>query len=222
VETFVCSICHRHVVGYGNNPQPVNDGRCCDGCCVDIVVPARLRCLSHDTRNKERIPPKRELGLPDGRCRWEHDDGGARANGVNRDGGCVPRAIAVATGRPYLEVLEALSTRTARYVKRYPRSWLARWITRSRNGSGYDPAQGSYPQIYGPYLRSLGWQYTAVEKGRMRLRADELPPGRLVVNVHRHLVAVIDGVIRDTYDSGQAGRRPVIGYYAATVKAGTN
>jgi hypothetical protein len=46
------------------------------------------------------------------------------------------------------------------------------------------------------------------------LRADELPPGRLIVLVHRHLVAVIDGVIHDTYNSGGKGHRPVRGYYA--------
>jgi hypothetical protein len=38
---------------------------------------------------------------------------------------------------------------------------------------------------------------------------------RLIVHVHRHLVAVIDGVIHDTHDSGGAGRRPVVGYWRA-------
>jgi hypothetical protein len=33
--------------------------------------------------------------------------------------------------------------------------------------------------------------------------------------VHRHLVAVIDGVIHDTHNSGAAGCRPVIGYWRA-------
>jgi hypothetical protein len=50
---------------------------------------------------------------------------------------------------------------------------------------------------------------------RARTRADELPSGRLVVEVHRHLVAVIDGVIHDTWYCAGAGRRPVSGYYTA-------
>lgn len=33
---------------------------------------------------------------------------------------------------------------------------------------------------------------------KVRLRADELPPGRLIVKVSRHLVAVIDSAIHDT------------------------
>jgi len=55
----------------------------------------------------------------------------------------------------------------------------------------------------------------------MRLRADELPSGRLVVRVNRHFAAVIDGVIRDTFDSGGAGRRPVLGYYTSSQPRGT-
>jgi hypothetical protein len=51
------------------------------------------------------------------------------------------------------------------------------------------------------------------------LRADELPPGRLIVEVHRHLVAVIDGLVHDTYNSGGAGRRPVKAFYISPVEA---
>jgi hypothetical protein len=115
---------------------------------------------------------------------------------------------------PYREVLDALTVATARYVKRFPRSWIARWIKRSRHGRGWDPAEGSYDKIYGAYLKSIGWQYTPVE-GRLHLRADEVPLGRVIIPVHRHLVAVIDGVIHDTYNSGRAGCRPVVGYWRA-------
>jgi hypothetical protein len=36
----------------------------------------------------------------------------------------------------------------------------------------------------------------------------------LIVDLDGHLVALIDGVIHDTYDSGGAGRRPVKGYWS--------
>jgi hypothetical protein len=49
----------------------------------------------------------------------------------------------------------------------------------------------------------------------VHLRADELPPGRLIVNVSRHTVAVIDGVIHDTYDPSRDGTRCVYGYFQA-------
>jgi hypothetical protein len=38
----ICSICHRNYVGFGNNAEPVNSGRCCDDCNSTIVIPARL------------------------------------------------------------------------------------------------------------------------------------------------------------------------------------
>jgi hypothetical protein len=48
---------------------------------------------------------------------------------------------------------------------------------------------------------------------KVHLRADELPAGRLVVKLSRHLVAVIDGVIHDTYDCSRGGTRCVYGFY---------
>lgn len=38
-----CSICGNEFEGYGNNAQPINDGRCCDKCNAEIVVPRRIQ-----------------------------------------------------------------------------------------------------------------------------------------------------------------------------------
>ena len=52
-----CSICNKEIPvkagGWdsGNNAQPVNDGRCCDQCNMDVVIPARLHAVSN--RNEE-------------------------------------------------------------------------------------------------------------------------------------------------------------------------
>lgn len=44
---FICSICQRLIAGsYGNNAEPVNDGRCCDSCDSLVVIPARLRQMA--------------------------------------------------------------------------------------------------------------------------------------------------------------------------------
>ena len=37
-----CVICKKIIKGFGNNPEPVTKGRCCDKCNSDIVIPARL------------------------------------------------------------------------------------------------------------------------------------------------------------------------------------
>lgn len=37
-----CSICGKKNEGYGNNARPVNDGKCCDYCNANVVIPARI------------------------------------------------------------------------------------------------------------------------------------------------------------------------------------
>jgi hypothetical protein len=147
------------------------------------------------------------------KARWICDDGGQPA-GVR--GGCVVRAIAIATGKPHREVHQELIEATRRYASTH-RNRVVEWIKRGR--SGYDPIPACYEKIYSPYLENLGWRRVSTDNRKVRLRADELPPGRLIVEVHRHLVAVIDGVIHDTYDSGGAGRRPVKAFYISPVEA---
>jgi len=37
-----CCLCKKQIKGYGNNAQPIKDGRCCDECNLKKVIPARL------------------------------------------------------------------------------------------------------------------------------------------------------------------------------------
>jgi hypothetical protein len=41
----ICSICQNVFTEYGNNAEPVNDGRCCNRCNWAIVIPARARMM---------------------------------------------------------------------------------------------------------------------------------------------------------------------------------
>jgi hypothetical protein len=164
-------------------------------------------------------PPAAKTG--DGRCPWIEDDGGRETSGIanaarrkDRTGDCVTRAIAIATGKPYLEVHTALTAATVRHVYS-DESKFGKWQRRHGGVCTYDADHGCPNGAYGPYLESLGWKFTSTKDQKVRLRADELPLGRLVVEIRRHLVAVIDGVIHDTYDSGGAGRVRVKGYWRA-------
>ena len=47
----------------------------------------------------------------------------------------------------------------------------------------------------------------------VHLRAEELPTGRLVVSLSKHVTAVVNGVIRDTHDPSHGGTRCVYGYF---------
>ena len=125
------------------------------------------------------------------------------------------RAIAIAAQKPYREVHDALVVRSVQHAH-VDNSAYGKWARRKGGVRAFDADHGCPPGAYGPYLESLGWKFTSTKDQRIRLRADELPSGRLIVEVHRHLVAVIDGAIHDTHDCGRAGRRPVVGYWRAS------
>jgi hypothetical protein len=48
---------------------------------------------------------------------------------------------------------------------------------------------------------------------KVHLKRGELPDGRLLVNISRHHVAVVHGVIYDTHDPSREGTRCVYGYW---------
>jgi hypothetical protein len=156
-----------------------------------------------------------------GLCRFVKDDGGRSKSGVpgadRQVGDCVARAIAIATQRPYREVHDALVVGTVHHVAS-DTSEQGKWARRRGGVRHFDADHGCADEVYGPYLESLGWKHTSTPSrnpGKVHLRADELPPGRLVVKISRHLVAVIDGVIHDLSDCGRSGRVHVKGYWSA-------
>ena len=137
---------------------------------------------------------------------FAYNDGGRAAAGYKGQAGdCVTRSIAVATGRPYQEVYDAINAASVgeRRGKR------KRGVSNARTGV--------YKNTTRKYMESIGWEWVPtmqIGSGcKVHLRADELPTGRLVVAVSKHLTAVIDGVIHDTHDPSRDGTRCVYGYY---------
>jgi hypothetical protein len=138
--------------------------------------------------------------------RWILNDGGRKAAGYRgKTGDCVVRAIAIATEKPYQEVYDALNSHAA----------SERTGNRKRGIS--DARTGVYRVTYQKYLRSLGWTWTPtmqIGSGcRVHLRSDELPRGRIIVSLSKHLSAVIDGTVHDTHDPSRNGTRCVYGYF---------
>ena len=139
----------------------------------------------------------------------EHDDGGrelAGYSGARRD--CVVRAISIATSRPYQIVYDEINSlaQSERIGKRK--------VGKSNAGNG----TGVYKPTVRKYIAGLGWEWhptMRIGQGcKVHLRADELPQGRLIVQVSKHLVAMIDGVIHDTHDPSRNGTRCVYGYWS--------
>jgi hypothetical protein len=152
---------------------------------------------------------------------WIYNDGGRAAAGFKgKTGDCVTRAIAIATKKPYQEVYDAMWASLRGYASSH-RDYVARGIQRGEGRRGTTPRNGVSRKVFEPYLKSLGWKFTPtmyIGSGcKVHLRADELPGGRLIVSVSRHLVAVIDGVVHDIRDCSHNGARCVYGFYQPTL-----
>jgi len=130
--------------------------------------------------------------------KYEYNDGGRKDAGYKgKSSDCVTRAIAIATGQPYKRVYGKF------------RSIL--------KVVGMTPSKGIPKEVGKKYLKEQGWKWKAtmgIGTGcKVHLRADELPSGSIICSVSRHLVAVIDGVIQDTFDCSRDGKRCVYGYW---------
>lgn len=55
-----CVICGKPIVGYGNNAAPVADGKCCDQCNQNVVIPARLKALQNNKLDEDKKEDKKE------------------------------------------------------------------------------------------------------------------------------------------------------------------
>lgn len=134
---------------------------------------------------------------------WVQDDGGRSKYFKGKDtGDCVVRAIAIASQKDYMVVYEILAELNRQYGKGGKKS--AR--------DGVDPK--AYKRYFGFYLNWTWMPTMSIGSGcQVHLRPDELPKGRIVCRLSRHLVAVVDGVIHDTYNSSRDGTRCVYGYW---------
>jgi len=135
-----------------------------------------------------------------------HDGGRVAAGYKGKTGDCVTRSIAIATGKTYQEVYDALNrlAQAERVGKRKRRRSSSR--------------TGVYRRTYQASLEALGCRWTAtmsVASGcKVHLRSSELPRGPLIVKVSRHLTAVVDGVLYDTHDCSRGETRCVYGYFS--------
>lgn len=120
-----------------------------------------------------------------------YNDGGTKGRND-----CVPRAIAIVSGKDVREIKSQL--KNLGLVK--PNG---RVLTTKKE--------------FKDFMGSLGFRWTAcmtIGSGcKVHLDPKELPNGKLICSVSRHYVAVIDGVVNDTHDSTRAGSRCVYGYW---------
>lgn len=131
---------------------------------------------------------------------WIYNDGGRAEAGFKGEAGdCVTRAVAIVTERPYADVYRELS----QFMK--------------DNGQAKSARNGIPTPIMKAFMKNQGFEWTAtmtIGSGtKVHLRADELPHGKIIARVTRHVCAVIDGIIHDTHDPSRGGTRAVYGYW---------
>jgi len=151
---------------------------------------------------------------------YVYNDGGrADAGRKGHTGDCVTRAIAIAAGLPYGEVYARMAKGNATQRRGKYDKYLERRGRKPKSGvrsasQGIDIKR----KWFKDYMRELGFVWTAtmqIGSGcKVHLKSDELPKSRLVVNVSKHLTAVINGVLHDTHDCSRGGTRCVYGYWA--------
>jgi Protein of unknown function (DUF2786) len=126
--------------------------------------------------------------------KYVFNDGGLAATKHNEINDCACRAIAIATERPYHEIWAAFKTLL--------------------ETEGPRRANGVDESVQHKLMESLGWTWVRTPKAH--LREDDLPPGRLVVCIRGHSVAVVNGVVHDTFNPSRKknGKPPLVyGYY---------
>jgi len=131
--------------------------------------------------------------------KFQYNDGGRAAagyKGATRD--CVARSMAIATQMGYEYCYDMVQTNCKDHGDGGARNGVPKKVTRAM-------------------MEVLGWEWVptmGIGTGcKVHLRDGELPMGRLMVSTSRHITAVIDGVIYDTYDPSRGGTRCVYGYW---------
>ena len=140
-----------------------------------------------------------------------NDGGRVKAGFKGEADDCVCRAIAIATQKPYKEIYNLIVD----FGKKER-------ITKN-NKTRSHPRTGVNKKTTRKIMEYLGWKsIPTMQLGTgctVHLRKNELPSGRLIVSVSKHLTCVIDGTIYDTHDCSRNNNRCVYGYYIRNEKS---
>ena len=140
-----------------------------------------------------------------------YNDGGRSKYFKGTANDCVVRAISIIESKDYKEVYNDLHN----FMKT---SKKPGWVKNS------SPRNGIPKQITKEYLKSLGYTWVPtmlIGQGcKIHLNANELPKGRIIASLSKHIVAIIDGILYDTYDSSRNENRCVYGYYIKEIYNG--
>ena len=130
---------------------------------------------------------------------FEFNDGGREDAGFKGGvGDCVTRAIAIAEDRDYSEVRKELMEAVKMFRE-------CSYSHAARHRKSNSVRNGTPKEVYRPYLLYRGWKRTALQKfgssDRKHMKMSDLPLGVVIVEQRKHIAAVIDHTLQDTWDS---------------------
>lgn len=138
---------------------------------------------------------------------WTFDDGGRTEAGYRgKAGDCFTRSLAIATGADYQTVYNAVNV----------------YASFEKLGKRYAGKSSARTGVHRPTARQLmtdlGWLWVphmGIGTGvTVHLRKGEVPSaGRYILSLSRHFTALVDGVVRDTFDPSRDGTRAVYGWW---------
>ena len=122
--------------------------------------------------------------------KYTFNDGGRSEHYKGLTGDCVTRAITIATKLPYDVVYNALF--------HIAKNWKGNYKMAKRIRLNPSPRNGCFNEVSGEFLKGL-----KIEEVRTRVKVNDpmFYKGRYIVYVRRHYLAIIDGVVHDTWDS---------------------
>lgn len=123
-----------------------------------------------------------------------YDDGGRLESGLKgRSGDCAVRAVSVATGMNYKDA----------------RLLIKEFAAKGKQGNKAI-ANGVYKEDLNAALESIGWEWRSAPKFEGRKAKYTDISGVAILRMARHFAAVVNGELRDTWDSSE---KMVYGYW---------
>lgn len=139
---------------------------------------------------------------------FRYNDGGRYICGYKgQTGDCVTRAISIVEQAYYKDVYDCLAEWCKEYNAQFPRQRKSH------------PRTGIAKVLMGQYLDALGYQYVKLPKIGYRYHhlnsvdLRRLLDKRVILDVNKHVVAMINGVCYDVWDCSKNGTKCVYGYY---------
>ena len=134
------------------------------------------------------------------------DDGGRKAAGYKGSAGdCVVRAMAILTGIDYQQCYDELAEGNSKQTR-----------VRASDRGKRSARNGVYRTAFAPVFKQHGLEKVKLPKGpRPTITEAHAQYGNCIISTRKHLFAIIDGAVRDTWDCRLAHRKMVLCPYCA-------